>query len=350
MISSDVDILLAPVSPDAPCGVDLEAGDRYDPAFTELERSAQGKPEQQIGSTIVPAEEPDWKLVRRRATELLARSKDLRVACHLTRALLRTDGWTGFAQGLALLRGLVERYWETLYPALDPDDGDPQVRITSFMNITDDSVLATVRTMPLLASRSLGRFSLKDIEIAAGDAPPDKNASSPPTTASIEAIVMNCELPVLEEAATALGDCVEMLAALEAAIAAQVEVSKTPSFGKLSALLGKGRGFLRTRLATRAPGTAAAAAASEGAGNGERTAPSPSSPWTGAIASREDVIRAIDGISAYYVKHEPSNPIPLFMARCKRLVMMNFVDIVRELVPDAMKQIEALQGQVESGS
>ena len=53
----DVEKLLTEVSPDQPAGEDLE----YDPQFGELERSAQGKAEQQFGDTIIPAEDPDWK-------------------------------------------------------------------------------------------------------------------------------------------------------------------------------------------------------------------------------------------------------------------------------------------------
>lgn len=347
MTASDLEPFLAPVSPTAPCGVDLEAGDKYDPAFTELQRIAQGKPEQQIGTTIVPAEEPDWKLVRRKATELLLRSKDLRVACHLANSLLRTDGWGGFSLGLSVLRGFVERYWDALYPALDPDDGDPQVRITSFMSVSDDRILAALRAMPLIASRTVGKFSFRDLEIAGGDAQPDKNTTgAPPTAASIDAVVMNCDLPLLEGTASALKECIDALAGLEAAIAARVDASRTPSFGKLSAFLVKAYGFLAGKLAVRAP----APVVSEDGGEAMVQVKSVGAPFAGAITSREDVLRAMDGITSYYTKHEPSNPIPIFMTRCKRMVMMDFVDIVRELVPDAMKQIEALQGQVKQES
>jgi len=94
----DLETLLAPVTPEDPCGADLE----YDPAFSEIDRLAQGKAEQQIGNTIVPAEEPDWKGVQKKAGDLLGKSKDLRVGAHLTRSLLHTLGWSGFALGLGV--------------------------------------------------------------------------------------------------------------------------------------------------------------------------------------------------------------------------------------------------------
>ncbi len=51
---------------------------------------------------------------------------------------------------------------------------------------------------------------------------------------------------------------------------------------------------------------------------------------------------------AYYARHEPSSPIPLFIERCKRLVTMGFKDIVKELVPDAVRQVEVLTGPSKS--
>ena len=75
----DVSQLLAEVSPESPCGEDLE----YDPAFGEMERASQGRPEQQMGDSVKSAEDPDWKTVREKATDVLSRSKDLRAAVYL---------------------------------------------------------------------------------------------------------------------------------------------------------------------------------------------------------------------------------------------------------------------------
>jgi type VI secretion system protein ImpA len=58
-------------------------------------------------------------------------------------------------------------------------------------------------------------------------------------------------------------------------------------------------------------------------------------------------LKALDKICAYYAKYEPSSPIPMFMERSKRLVVMSFVEVVNELVPDAAKQIDVLRGYRE---
>src|SRR5579864_6885158 len=96
----DVDELLKPISEGNPCGEDLS----YDPKFMALDALIAGKPETQFS----PAEEADWKAVRDACLELLARSKNLRVAVTLCLALLKLDGVSGLRDGLALLKGLLE--------------------------------------------------------------------------------------------------------------------------------------------------------------------------------------------------------------------------------------------------
>ncbi|HEX7509307.1 MAG TPA: type VI secretion system ImpA family N-terminal domain-containing protein, partial [Polyangia bacterium] len=152
----NIDSLLQPVSADDPCGPDLE----YDSAFLELDRIAQGKPEQQMGDTIVPAQEPDWKEVANRAAALLAKTKDVRIAMRLTRALLYTDGLPGLADGLVVLRGIVEAFWDGFYPKLDPeDDNDPTFRVNILMGLCDSAAfIDRVRLVPLVTAKSFGRF------------------------------------------------------------------------------------------------------------------------------------------------------------------------------------------------
>jgi len=108
----EVEKLLAPVAGASPVGPDLS----YDPSIKEIEQIAAGKPEQQVGETIVPAEDPDWKALKSRCIEALARTKDLQVALHLVMVALKLEGITGLRDGLGLIRGMLETYWEKLYP------------------------------------------------------------------------------------------------------------------------------------------------------------------------------------------------------------------------------------------
>ena len=69
-----------------------------------------------------------------------------------------------------------------------------------------------------------------------------------------------------------------------------------------------------------------------------------------AIESREDVIRTLDQICAYYKRHEPSSPLPILINRAKRLVAKDFIDIIKNLMPDAVGQAEMLKGPMDEES
>jgi type VI secretion system protein ImpA len=70
---------------------------------------------------------------------------------------------------------------------------------------------------------------------------------------------------------------------------------------------------------------------------------------TGEIASRADVIRVLDKICEYYDRFEPASPVPIFMRRAKRLVTMNFMDLIKDLAPEAMQKIEVFTGPPPEG-
>src|SRR4029450_2168843 len=97
----DVGAVLSETREAPPCGPNLE----HDLSFFELEEAARGKAEQRTGDVVKPAEDPNWSKVIDRSQALLNRSKDLRVAVHLTRALAGTRGMPGLATGLSLVHG-----------------------------------------------------------------------------------------------------------------------------------------------------------------------------------------------------------------------------------------------------
>ena len=101
----DIGQLLAPVSEEAPTGENLE----YDASFSELERVSAGKEERYSGGELIPAEEPEWRMVHELAVALFARTKDLRVAVQLAKAETAQSGIAGLQVGMHLMRALLEQ-------------------------------------------------------------------------------------------------------------------------------------------------------------------------------------------------------------------------------------------------
>ncbi len=115
--------LLAPIVGENSAGRDL----RYDPAYAVFK-------EERREDIVIPGSDDtdrkvaDWNRVISLGTDLLGRqTKDLQLAAWMTEALLRRDGIGGLATGLEVLRGLLERFWESLHPEME--GGDPELRI-----------------------------------------------------------------------------------------------------------------------------------------------------------------------------------------------------------------------------
>ena len=66
---------------------------------------------------------------------------------------------------------------------------------------------------------------------------------------------------------------------------------------------------------------------------------------TGDISSRDDVVRILDKICEYFRRNEPSSPVPLLLQRAKRLVAKDFMDILKDLTPDAVAKMETIGGK-----
>ena len=65
------------------------------------------------------------------------------------------------------------------------------------------------------------------------------------------------------------------------------------------------------------------------------------------VESREDVLHILDQVCTYYELFEPASPVPLLLKRAMRLVEKNFLEIIEDLAPDSMAQIEKICGSKE---
>ena len=380
----DVESLLQPVSDDSPCGEDLE----YDPVFAEMESAAQGTPEQQYGETIIPAEPPDWTNVQKAALNVLGRSKDLRAAVYLARAILVNEGLGGFRDVLQLMRGYIESFWSEMHPQLDPDDdNDPTLRINTLGTLCDfGASIKLLRDAPIVRSRALGQFSRQDFGVAKGEFPPAAEQEEPPKMAAIEGAFQDCDLEELKGDAIAVDESLDHLQAIERTVTEHVGVGEAASFEVLAKELKAIQNILWNQLEGRgcdkssvyappsdpepasdsasnepdsseapvAPAAATPVAATPAAAPVAASAPVPSGQpraVDGQITCREEAIRLLEKICRWFERYEPSSPLPLLLRRAKRLSTKSFLEIIRDISPDGVSQVEALGGDsAESGS
>jgi type VI secretion system protein ImpA len=117
------DDLLNPIPGESPGGTDV----RYEPIFDKIKEARREDEDIPQGDWATERKTADWPQVVSLATDVLTtKSKDLQVASWLTEALLHREGFAGLRTGLVVLTGLVENFWDTLYPEID--DGDVEMR------------------------------------------------------------------------------------------------------------------------------------------------------------------------------------------------------------------------------
>ena len=326
------------VSAAPPCGVDLDESGEL---FTLDMLAKWGDPES----------EPDWRELQQAAVAALEKSRDLRVGVYLAAALLHTEGVVSFCQALGLQRRWLESWWAELYPL--PDDGDAAERCSALVNLTEYyKVLKPLRTAVLVEDRAVGRFSLFDHEVAEGRAEwPSDQEGEPPQPALITAAFKAVEREGLEALEGAVRGAREDLAAIEGLFRDKAPPDDVPDLTRLRNMLGDIEKLLTSQLALREDAAAPEAGAEPGdaqAGPGNIPAAAAAVSTDGQIRSREDAVRALDRVMAYFQSHEPSSPVPLLLERAKRLVHMDFMGILQDMAPDALQQVHTISGRKTS--
>ncbi len=354
--------LLPDLSDDAPAGENLE----NDPDFGALERAARGKPEQQYGDTIIPAEPPDWKQAVALAESLQERTRDLRVMTHLAIAKLNLTGMADFASVLSQIRMQLENRWDHVHPQLDPeDDNDPTLRSNALFRLQDPAnVLRSMRDLTLAASPQTGPIRFRDIAIFRGTIDVEEGHDKP-SEAMIRGAFNRTNPERLQLLRDGVDRSVEEVSKIPSAFDAQAGYGNAPDFTNLRKMLTDIQKELKFfEVATDAPeeelpqdagGEAdgggddyaempAAGVRRQGGGRGAFNIRSVSS-----VSSRDDALYLLELASSYFRSNEPSSPLPMLIDRARRLATMEFLDILRDLAPDGLGQAQVIAGPPPDG-
>ncbi len=160
----DIEAALAPVPGDHPAGSDQRYGQIYDEIKDARKEVITYDPE---GKPVVE-KKAEWNKVLSLSLDALTqKSKDLQIAAWLAEALLITESIEGLNAGLKMINGLLEQYWDTLYPAIEDDDLEFRAAPLEFMNekfisiiksqpVTDPKAGETISYLQWQESRSVG--------------------------------------------------------------------------------------------------------------------------------------------------------------------------------------------------
>lgn len=332
------DDLLNPVSDSSPGGENL----RYAPVYDKIKEARREDDDAPQGEWQRQRKTADWPLVIKLAGEAIAtKSKDLQLAVWLTEALIKKDGFPGLREGLTLIQGLIENFWDTCYPELE--DGDAELRAVplDWLGGRFDSAL---RSAPI-AKKGLSWYKFKESRAIGYETDADTYEKQEARAASISEGKLTAEDWDAAFNSTAKDWYVQLEADIDAILELLESLSATgeekfgdsaPSFGPMRSTLEEIRNtvhMLLTKKQEAEPDQAAAAleeqpAEAESAGWDEtpapqsastvRPKPKPGGPLAPEPVDREDACQRIIGVAEFLRREDPFNPAPFLLLRALR--------------------------------
>lgn len=341
----ELESLTEAIPGESPAGTDL----REDPSATSVYRRIRDARNQarllerkldETPSDIVR----EWHGVKTLATKALAEeSKDLEIATYLTEALIRTDGFAGLRTGLELLRELVDRFWDGVYPRPDEDGTETTVLPLTWLN--SDVVVLPIHAIPITEGSNEGPFATwqyrQAVELAAcseGDRQQRINRGAVTEEAFTRAVA---ETPAefFMQLDADLAGCLAALLALSASLDEKAGTD-APSLEALREALDEVRRTVRHVAGNKLPqagaeGTNGSDGQSLSAMVAGGAAASGGLDVDNRICTREDAFRLLLQIADFFERLEPQSLIPAQLRKVVRWGKLSPERYFAELIEDS---------------
>ncbi len=144
------DDLLNPIEGPNPSGANL----RYDPVYDKIKEARREEAQPPPGMTEQDRKVSDNNQVIKLTTDLLTtKTKDLQLAAWMSEAMLKQRGFGGLKDGLALCCGLIDKFWDTLYPEIEDGDAESRGAPLGFIGVKLD---IPVKLVPVVEKAKYG--------------------------------------------------------------------------------------------------------------------------------------------------------------------------------------------------
>jgi type VI secretion system protein ImpA len=331
------DDILNPISADNPAGENL----RYAPVYDKIKEARRQDDDAPQGEWQRERKVADHGVVLKLASEAIAtKSKDLQLAAWLTEALLNREGYAGLNQGLNLIKGIIENFWDGLYPELE--DGEAELRaapidwVGNYLTISSKRVPITKAGHDYLKhqeARSVG------YEPAYEDSEAKKEA--------YQTAISDGKLPLEEFDKAVAASSKEFYTGLVESLDSCLQVIEdsqpvfeekfgefVPSYGRLRESLEEVRrvtnGFLQKKIEAEGPAPepepaeeTAETGSSDWSATEEQSSDDAAAPRKKAArrvasvepADRDDAADRITAVAAFWRREDPYSPAPYLMLR-----------------------------------
>jgi type VI secretion system protein ImpA len=327
------DDLLNPIPGENPGGENL----RYAAVYDKIKEARREDDDAPQGEWQRERKTADHPLVIKLAGDALAKkSKDLQIAVWFAEALLKSEGFSGLRAALDLIRGLIENFWDNLYPEIE--DGDTELRAAplEWLGSRMDSALRGL----LITRKGANWFQYKESRSVGYEGDADTEAKQEARSTALAEGKMSGEdwdqafnatpKAYYADLESNLDGILELLEGLNG-LCEEKFGDAAPTFGPMRTTIEEIRhtvhGLLQKKRATEpeeetiSAGTPAAEAA-ESPSAAQETArpvaghPRPKGgPQTPEPQDKEDAFQRVIAVAAYLRREDPYNPASYLLLR-----------------------------------
>lgn len=343
-----LDELLQPISEENPTGTDIRDDSSPTSPYSlikDARNSARAAERQNLFEKDNSEANEQWRKVTELAPDILENhAKDLEVASWLTEALVRRYGFQGLRDGFKLIHGLIEQYWDNLYP--EPDEDGIETRVASLTGLNGEGaegvLIAPIRNIEITEGNDPGPFTywqyqqvLELEKIVEPDVKLEKISKLGYSQTDIENAVTSSNESFYIDLRDDITDAINTYRQVTALLDEHCGSHDSPPTSNIINILNECLGAINHIAKHKFPveeelgeGEEGSAETGEG-GNGNAAAAA------GPVKNREDAFRKLSEISEFFRKTEPHSPISYMLQRTVKWGSMSLDDLIRELIPDS---------------
>ncbi len=353
---ADLEALLAPISEENPAGESLQYSGLHD----EIREARRAEDNLEQGDWQRETKAADYHQVINLATPALtSQTKDLQVCAWLAESLVKLHGFPGLRDGLKLMRGLHEQYWDKLYPEIDEGDLEARANSLSWM---DRELAMAIKEVPLTDSSGGVNYNYLqwdqsrqfDIPEKLEDMDSDKLARMEEMRAQAleegkttgedwRKAVAATRRAFYEEQWFVLNECWEEFQALDRVMDEKYD-RQTPGLGTLKKSLDEIRTLVEKLVKEKRllePDALADAEGGEGAEAGAEGGGAATGIGSGPVRSRTEALRRLAEVSEYFRRTEPHSPVAYLVQRAIKWGQMPLETWLQDVIKD-----DAVLGQL----
>lgn len=341
----DLEALLRPISDDQPAGRDLSFDDMID---TLKEARVDEDASLDQGDWVRETKTAEWKKIREITEQAITfEGKDLQVAAFLGEALARMQGFFGATTAVKIVHGLLENFWDTVYPL--PEDGDMTYRVSRIDWMVRNISVALHVTA--LTPKDQGAFNLDQRQraqsaLTAAQQGREDGAETDRATAlanaqsradEIEAAIAKAPTAWFQDFYAEVNECLDTIAACEV-LCDEKFGRDSPTWTPLKQTLGDCKNVVERTLRERgvlggkgkaegADGEESGEAEADGGGGGTAIA-------SGRVRSRGDALARLAEVAEFFRKTEPHSPVSYLLDKAVRWGNMPLHLWLQEIIKD----------------